>query len=113
MINVYLHAANPGAALDLISDMLDTVARVEFGPKDIPAPAMSNYTVIVLGFCLMGDPSSAVSWFERPVEQGKDISDKWAPILEPPQLTMVFWQDIIDQLVPAAHSLCITRTYYH
>jgi hypothetical protein len=55
MINAYLHAANPGAALDLLGEMLDTKAGVEFGSKDIPAPAMSTYVVIVRGFCLMGD----------------------------------------------------------
>ena len=98
MINTYLRAANPGAALGLLGEMLDTKAGVEFGPKDVPAPARSTYTVIVLGFCLMGDPSSAVSWFERLVDQGKRTKGEWAPTLEPPQPTIELWKDILQQL---------------
>ncbi|KAF8498970.1 hypothetical protein F5888DRAFT_1802383 [Russula emetica] len=44
MINAYLRAANTGAALDLLGEMLDMEAEVEFGPKDVPAPAMSTIT---------------------------------------------------------------------
>ncbi|KAF8497270.1 hypothetical protein F5888DRAFT_1907078 [Russula emetica] len=44
MINAYLRAANPGATLDLLGEMLDTEAGVEFGLKDVPAPAMSTIT---------------------------------------------------------------------
>ena len=98
MINAYLRAANPGAALDLLGEMLDTEAGVEFGPKDIPAPAMSTYAIIVRGFCLMGDPSSAVSWFERLVDQGNHTEDEWAPTLEPPQPSNAFWRDVLNQL---------------
>ena len=111
MINAYLRAANPGAALDLLSEMLDTAAGVEFGPKDIPAPAMSTYAVIVRGFCLMGDPSSAVSWFERLVDQGKDISDEWTPTLEPPQPTIAFWRDVVDQLCELYRVDDVNRLY--
>ena len=111
MINAYLRAANPGAALDLLSEMLDTAAGVEFGPKDIPAPAMSTYGVIVRGFCLMGDPSSAVSWFERLVDQGKDVNDEWAPTLEPPQPTIGFWRDIVHQLCELGRVNDVNRLY--
>ena len=103
MINAYLRAANPGAALDLLGEMLDTKAGVEFGPKDIPAPAMSTYAVIVHGFCLMGDPSSAVSWFERLIDQGKHTKDEWAPTLEPPQPNITFWREFLYQLGELGH----------
>ena len=98
MINAYLRAANPGAALDLLGEMLDTKSGVEFGPKDVPAPAMSTYIVIVRGFCLMGDPASAVSWFERLIDQGKHTEGEWTPTLEPPQPTIDFWRHIFHQL---------------
>jgi pentatricopeptide repeat protein len=98
MINAYLRAANPGAALDLLGEMLDTKAGVEFGPKDVPAPAMSTYAVVVRGFCLMDDPSTAVSWFERLIDQGNPTNDEWAPTLEPPQPTDSFWRDVLFQL---------------
>ena len=111
MINAYLRAANPGAALDLLSEMLDTAAGVEFGPKGIPAPAMSTYAVIVRGFCLMGDPSSAVSWFERLVDQGKDVKDEWAPTLEPPQPTIAFWRDTVSQLCELDRVDDVNRLY--
>lgn len=111
MINAYLRAANPGAALDLLSEMLDTKAGVEFGPKDVPAPAMSTYIVIVRGLCLMGDPSSAVSWFERLIDQGKHTEDEWAPTLEPPQPTVAFWQDFLFQLSESGHVDDVNRLY--
>lgn len=111
MINAYLRAANPGAALDLLGEMLDTEAGVEFGPKDVPAPAMSTYAVIVRGFCLMGDPSSAVSWFERLVDQGNDTANEWTPTLEPPQPTIDFWRDILHQLCELDRVDDINRLY--
>jgi pentatricopeptide repeat protein len=98
MINAYLRAANPGAALDLLGEMLDTKAGVKFGPKDVPAPAMSTYLVIVRGFCLMDDPASAVSWFERLIDQGKHTEGEWTPTLEPPQPTIDFWRHFFQQL---------------
>jgi pentatricopeptide repeat protein len=111
MINAYLRAANPGAALDLLGEMLDTEAGVEFGPKDVPAPAMSTYAVIVRGFCLMGDPSSAVSWFERLIDQGNHTENEWAPTLEPPQPTIDFWRDVLNQLCELDRVHDINRLY--
>jgi len=111
MINAYLRAANPGAAIDLLSEMLDTAAGVEFGPKDVPAPARSTYVIIVRGFCLMGDPSSAVSWFERLVDQGKDVQDEWTPTLEPPQPTNAFWHEVLIQLCELVRVDDVNRLY--
>jgi pentatricopeptide repeat protein len=111
MINAYLRAANPGAALDLLGEMLDTEAGVEFGPQDVPAPAMSTYAIIVRGFCLMGDPSSAVSWFERLIDQGSHIKDEWAPTLEPPQPTFAFWRDVLEQLCELDRIDDVNRLY--
>ena len=98
MINSYLRAANPVAALDLLGEMLDTTSGTNFGLKDVPAPALSTYSIIVRGFCLMGDPASAVSWFERLLDQGKPTKNEWTPTLEPPQPTNAFWRDILNQL---------------
>jgi pentatricopeptide repeat protein len=111
MINAYLRAANPVAALDLLGEMLDTKTGVDFGPKDTPAPAMSTYAIIVRGFCLMDDISSALSWFERLVDQGKHIEDEWAPTLEPPQPTNVFWRDVLYQLAERDRVDDINRLY--
>ena len=111
MINAYLRAANPGAALDLLGEMLDTGAGVEFGPKDVPAPAMSTYVVIVRGFCLMGDPASAVSWFERLIDQGKHTDDEWTPTLEPPQPTSDFWRHLFNHLCELDRVDDINRLY--
>ena len=111
MINAYLRAANPGAALDLLGEMLDTEAGVEFGPKDVPAPAMSTYVVIVRGFCLMGDPASAVSWFERLIDQGKHTDDEWTPTLEPPQPTNDFWRHVLNHLCELDRVDDINRLY--
>jgi pentatricopeptide repeat protein len=111
MINAYLRAANPGVALDLLGEMLDTEAGVAFGPKDVPAPAMSTYIVIVRGFCLMGDPASAVSWFERLIDQGKDTEGEWTPTLEPPQPTIDFWRQVFNQLSELDRVDDINRLY--
>jgi pentatricopeptide repeat protein len=111
MINAYLRAANPGVALELLGDMLDTEAGVEFGPKDVPAPGVSTYIVIVRGFCLMGDYASAVSWFERLIDQGKHTEDEWAPTLEPPQPTIDFWRYFLNELCESDHVDDINRLY--
>jgi len=111
MINAYLRAANPGAALDLLGEMLDAEAGVEFGPKDVPTPAMSTYAVIVRGFCLMGDPASAVSWFEQLIDQGKHTEDEWTPTLEPPQPSIDFWKDFLIQLCELDRVDDVNRLY--
>lgn len=98
MIHTYLRASNPAAALELLEQMLDTPSGTNFGPKDVPAPASSTYNIIVRGFCVMGDPASAVSWFERLLDQGKHTKDDWAPTLDPPQPTNAFWRDIFTEL---------------
>ena len=98
MINSYLRAGNPVVALDLLGEMLDTASGTNFGPKDVPAPALSTYSTIVRGFCMMGDPTSAVSWFERLLDQGKSIKDEWTPTLEPPLPNNALWRDILHQL---------------
>jgi pentatricopeptide repeat protein len=98
MIHTYLRASNPAAALELLEQMLDTPSGTNFGPKDVPTPASSTYNIIVRGFCVMGDPASAVSWFERLLDQGKHTKDDWAPTLDPPQPTNAFWRDIFTEL---------------
>ena len=111
MINSYLRAANPVAALDLLGEMLDTPSGTNFGPKDIPAPALSTYTIIVRGFCLMGDPASAVSWFERLLDQGKPTKHEWSPTMDPPQPTNAFWQDILYRLSEMGRVEEVNRLY--
>ena len=111
MIKSYLQAANPVAALDLLGEMLDTTSGTNFGPKDVPAPALSTYSTIVRGFCLMGDPTSAVSWFERLLDQGKPIKSEWTPTLEPPQPTNALWGDILNQLSELGRVDEINRLY--
>lgn len=98
MINAYLRAADSAAALELLEQMLDTPSGSNFGPKDVPAPALSTYNIIVRGFCVMGEISSAVSWFERLLDQGKRTKHDWVPSLDPPQPTNAFWRDMLNEL---------------
>jgi len=46
----------------------------------------------------MGDPTSAVSWFERLIDEGKHTEGEWTPTLEPPQPTIDFWRHVLNQL---------------
>ncbi|KAI0269410.1 hypothetical protein BC834DRAFT_951720 [Gloeopeniophorella convolvens] len=98
MIEAYLRASNPSAALGLLGEMLDTKAGAEFGPADVPAPSMSTYSTIVRCFCLAGDATSAISWFERLLDQGKPVESEWVPMIEPPQPSDFFWRETLDQL---------------
>jgi hypothetical protein len=66
-----VHSSSSAAALKLLEQMLDTPSGTNFGPKDVPAPALSTYNIITRGFCVMGGPASAVSWFEQLLDQGK------------------------------------------
>ncbi|KAF8263439.1 hypothetical protein EI94DRAFT_1740927 [Lactarius quietus] len=102
MIDAYLRASNP---------MLDTTAGTDFGPKDVPAPALATYNTIVRGFCAMGDHTSAVSWFERLLDQGKPIKGEWTPTLEPPQPDAGFWRDILNRLSDLDRVDDINRLY--
>jgi pentatricopeptide repeat protein len=59
----------------------------------------------------MGDPSSAVSWFERLLDQGKLTKDEWAPTLEPPQPTIALWRDVLNQLYELDRVDDVNRLY--
>ena len=111
MINAYLRTANPAAALELLEQMLDTPSGINFGPKDVPAPALSTYNIIVRGFCVMDDIASAVSWFERLLDQGKHTKHEWAPTLDPPRPTNAFWRDILNELSERDHVDEVNRLY--
>ncbi|KLO17511.1 hypothetical protein SCHPADRAFT_846456 [Schizopora paradoxa] len=65
MIEAYFRANQPIKALDVLAQMLDSPAGVEYGPADVPLPSPAVYTAFIYGFMENNDVKSALLWFER------------------------------------------------
>ncbi|TFY63357.1 hypothetical protein EVG20_g6353 [Dentipellis fragilis] len=98
MIEAYFQNGDAASALELLEQMLDTPNGTNFGVKDIPCPAQSTYTQIIMGFLRIGDTTSAISWLERLVEQGHAVETIWTPTVVPPRPHRELFVSVLNKL---------------
>jgi pentatricopeptide repeat protein len=77
MIEAYFRAEMPDKAVELLERMLASTAGDNFGPNDIPIITPSTFKVVLAGFFKSGDPSSALSWFERLLAQKESATSSY------------------------------------
>ena len=77
MIEAYFRAEMPDKAVGLLGRMLASTATNDFGPNDIPIVTPSTFKVVIAGFLRGGDTPSALSWFERLLEQKDSATDHY------------------------------------
>ncbi|KAG8218224.1 hypothetical protein J3R82DRAFT_3792 [Butyriboletus roseoflavus] len=113
MIHGYFKAGQPAGALRLLETMMDS-GRPEKGDlASIPSPASSTFTTIISGFC---NPSSsdvahtpskpdiktALSWFDRLLQQPVASSHNDEPTRNPSRPDQICWGIMLDALVEAS-----------
>ncbi|ETW84594.1 hypothetical protein HETIRDRAFT_235203, partial [Heterobasidion irregulare TC 32-1] len=99
MIDAYFRANDPSSGLELLEQMLDTPKGVEFEVQDVPTPSLTTYTTIIEGFCRLGDMQTALSWFERLLEQDSVAAHPFKPTATPPRPDSRLWQILITALL--------------
>ncbi|KAI0057735.1 hypothetical protein BV25DRAFT_1771569, partial [Artomyces pyxidatus] len=85
MVEAYFTAGDTTAALGLLEKMMDSPAGARFHIHEPPTPALSTYKVIIRAFCSSGDVSTAVTWYERLLEQGQKVDEDDDPAVLPPR----------------------------
>ncbi|KAF8554970.1 hypothetical protein OG21DRAFT_967478 [Imleria badia] len=109
MMQGYFKAGQPAGALGLLETMMDT-GKPETGDlASVPSPASSTFTTIISGFC---NPSSsnppkpdlktALSWFDRLLQQPAASSHNDEPTQNPSRPDQVCWGVMLDALVEAS-----------
>ncbi|KAA1465885.1 hypothetical protein DENSPDRAFT_830571 [Dentipellis sp. KUC8613] len=111
MIEAYFHNGDAASALGLLEQMLDTPNGMNFGVKDIPCPAQSTYSQIIMGFLRIGDTTSAISWLERLVEQGHAVETIWTPTVVPPCPPRELFASVLNKLTSPDTVHQLNRVY--
>jgi pentatricopeptide repeat protein len=98
MIGAYLCGGQPDQALSLLEEMMDAKSDAEFDPLQPPSPDSSTYTRIIHGFCEIGDVKTALSWFERLLQQPQDSSELSSLPAVPPPPDHLAWTIMFEGL---------------
>lgn len=83
MISAYFRCELPEKAIEILDQMLNSPAGNNFTYTDPPLPAASTYTCILSGFCAAGDVHTALTWYERLLQQGINLKDSNSPSDKP------------------------------
>ncbi|KAF9236399.1 hypothetical protein BU15DRAFT_50040 [Melanogaster broomeanus] len=108
MVEAHFRVGQPAGALRLLEMMLDG----ERSGKDaaIPLPASSTFTTIISGFCSpcpsssAGKPDieSALSWFDRLLQQPSASRDPYEPTQNPSRPDQLSWIVMVNTLAQAS-----------
>ncbi|KAI0352539.1 hypothetical protein OH77DRAFT_1409036 [Trametes cingulata] len=99
MLAAYFRCGQPSDALGLLEQMMDTAAAQPSKTADIPPPSSATFSRAVAGFCQLGDVSTALSWFERMLQQQQSSSaDPYEPSHLPRRPDQAAWTAMIDAL---------------
>ncbi|KAF8432582.1 hypothetical protein L210DRAFT_3413442 [Boletus edulis BED1] len=109
MIQGYFKAGQPAGALRLLETMMDSGKPEKGDLASIPSPASSTFTTIISGFCNPAsdvaqnppkpDIKTALSWFDRLLQQPTASSHSDQPTQNPSRPDQLCWSIILDALV--------------
>jgi pentatricopeptide repeat protein len=98
MIEAHFRCGEYVGALTLLEQMMDSKASSELQVSDIPPPASSTFTQIIAGFCQAGDVPSALSWFNRLLEQDATARHPHESSIMPPKPDQIAWMVMLEAL---------------
>ncbi|KIK93846.1 hypothetical protein PAXRUDRAFT_828557 [Paxillus rubicundulus Ve08.2h10] len=110
MMEAYFRAGQPAGALRLLEMMIDG----EISAKGVPPPASSTFTTIINGFCNpspssdvakngpKSDIETALSWFDRLLQQPSASRNPYEPTRNPSRPDQVSWIVMLDALAQAS-----------
>lgn len=96
MIDAYIRGGQHPAALALLEQMLDTKAGDALDTADIPPPTQVTFHRIIQAFCATGDVSTALSWFNRLLQQDARPSEE--PSVTPTRPIYSIYVALLDAL---------------
>ncbi|KAL1939612.1 hypothetical protein VTO73DRAFT_9645 [Trametes versicolor] len=99
MLAAYFRCGQPSDALGLLEQMMDTPSGDVLKATDVPPPSSSTFSRAITGFCQLGDVPTALSWFERMVQQQDPASaDPFEPVHVPHRPDQGAWTVMFDAL---------------
>jgi pentatricopeptide repeat protein len=98
MIEAYFRCGEHVDAMNLLEIMMDKQTSTEVQASDVPPPAASTFTEIIAGFCQGGDVPSALSWFNRLLEQDATARHPHECSYIPPRPDQIAWMVMLEAL---------------
>ena len=111
MIEAYFRAGQPASALRLLETMMDSNANPAEPSSEVPSPSSSTFSSIIAGFCYSGDVSTALSWFDRLLQQGEAARHPHESSLIPPRPDQLAWIVMLDFLAQEGMIADLNRLY--
>jgi pentatricopeptide repeat protein len=111
LIEAHFRCGDYVGALSLLEQMMDNNnASNKEDVFDVPPPASSTFTHIIAGFCQNGDVASALSWFDRLLQQddtARHPQESLSTVPRPDQLAWVVMLETlaIEKMVPELNRL--------
>jgi pentatricopeptide repeat protein len=100
MIEASFRCGEYVGAMNLLEQMMDSKAD-EKDVTGIPSPSSSTFTHIIAGFCQAGDITSALSWFDRLLEQDSTARHPHETSTIPPKPDETAWMVMLEALALA------------
>ncbi|OBZ66539.1 Pentatricopeptide repeat-containing protein 5, mitochondrial [Grifola frondosa] len=113
MIETYFRCGQPITALGLLEQMLDSKVGETFNPADIPPPASSTFSRTIRGFTRSNDVKTALSWFDRLLQQDLKPGHPYAPTPIPSRPDQAAWTIILDALASSGMIEDLNRLFLH
>ncbi|KZT13192.1 uncharacterized protein LAESUDRAFT_719521 [Laetiporus sulphureus 93-53] len=98
MIKTYILGGQHTAALGLLEQMLDSQAGEALNVADIPPPASSTFFRVISAFCTVGEVDTALSWFNKLLEQNTSPRHPYEPSTTPSRPDFRAWQAMLEAL---------------
>ncbi|CDO70351.1 hypothetical protein BN946_scf184613.g1 [Trametes cinnabarina] len=99
MLTAYFRCGQPSDALNLLEQMMDSSAGEVVRPTDVPPPSPATFSCTINGFCQLGDVPTALTWFERMLQQQDSASaDPYEPTRVPQRPDQATWTAMLDAL---------------
>lgn len=111
MIEAYFRGGQPAGALRLLETMMDSNANPDKLSPEVPLPSSSTFSSIIAGFCYSGDVTSALSWFDRLLQQGEAARHPHESSLVPPRPDQLAWVVMLDFLAQEGMIADLNRLY--
>ena len=117
MIQAYFRCGDCVGALSLLEQMMDAPTTsepsAEFKTEEmgVPAPSSSTFTKIIAGFIQGGDLPSALSWFNKLLEQDSTARHPHESSTIPPKPDQIAWTIMLDALASAGNITELNRLF--
>lgn len=98
MVWAYFLAKQPVKAISLLEETMNTNASVLFGLANVPPPCTAVFTALITRFIRNDDIHSALSWFNRMLEQDTVAVRALEPLLHTPRTNQAAWEKMLPKL---------------